>query len=186
MQEYIRKMESPDRDEWQRPDEVVRAMDLSPGAIVAEIGAGIGYFTLRLARAVGERGHVFAVEVEEAILAELRRRLEAASVRNVSPIWAFEAEPLLPRGLCDRLLLVGVYHHFRDGPAMLRRLSEALAPNGRLANIDFHERELPVGPPVEKKRSREQFLVDAASAGLRVAGEHHFLPYHYFVELAAS
>ncbi len=81
------------------------------------------------------------------------------------------------------ILIVDTYHHFPDGPAYLRRLSQSLRPGGRIVNIDFHKRALPVGPPIEHKVARETFLKDAAAAGLALASEHGFLPYQYFVVL---
>lgn len=183
---YMERMESPDRDGWQKPDEVVAALALKPGSVVAEIGAGIGYFSFRLARAVGPSGHVFAVEVEPAILRVFRDRLAASELRNVSPIWALGDDPLLPPGACDAILMVGAYHHFPDGPAMLKRLAQSLRPGGRIANVDFDAGELPVGPPPDHKLSREQFLKDAQQAGLHREQEWDFLPYHYFVALSRN
>lgn len=183
---YMQRMESPDREAWQKPDEMVGALSLEPGAVVGEVGAGIGYFTFRLSRAVGSSGHVFAAEVEPAILRVLHERIEERAVRNVSPIWAVPDDPLLPPSACDWILMVGTYHHFADGPAMLSRLARSLRPGGRIANVDFHARELPVGPPLEHKISREDFLADAVKAGLAVAQEWTFLPYHYFLALELS
>ena len=180
---YIAKMEDPARDAWQRPDEVLRALGLKKGQTVCDIGAGPGYFALRIARAVGERGHVFAVDVEEAILGALRERIERAGARNVTPVLALPADPLLPAGACDLILIVDTYHHFPDGVAYLRTLRRALAPRGRIANIDFHKRELPVGPPLGSKVAREDFVRDAAAAGLAIVAEPTFLPCQYFVIL---
>lgn len=178
---YIRKMVDPERDVWQKPDEVVRALALKPGQVVCDIGAGPGYFSLRFARAVGEAGGVFAVDVEPRILDVLRERLTASGVRNVTPVLALPDDPLLPPASCDLVLVVNTYHHFPDGPAYLRRLVRALRPGGRIANIDFHRRELPVGPPVEHKIAEEQFRRDATAAGLEIVAAPGFLPYQYFL-----
>ena len=180
---YIARMEEPERAQWQKPDEVVAALQLKPGQIACDIGAGPGYFSLRLARAVGESGHVFAVDVEPRILEALRKRLEASTAKNLSPVLALPDDPLLPPNACDLILVVDTYHHFPDGAAYLRRLARSLRPGGRLVNIDFHKRELPVGPKLEHKVSREAFLKDAESAGLKLAAEHSFLPYQYFLVL---
>jgi ubiquinone/menaquinone biosynthesis C-methylase UbiE len=178
--EYMGKMESKDRDAWQKPDEIVAALGLKPGSAVAEIGAGIGYFSFRLSNAVGERGQVYAVEVEPRILDVLRERIESRGVTNICPIWGLGGDPLLPRQACDAILLVGVYHHFPDRPAMLARLARSLKPGGRIFNVDFDAGELPVGPPADHKVSREQFREEASRAGLRIAQSWSFLPYHYF------
>jgi ubiquinone/menaquinone biosynthesis C-methylase UbiE len=179
-------MEEPSRAVWQKPDEVVRALGLRPGQAACDVGAGPGYFSLRLARAVGKAGHVYAVDVEPRILAVLRDRVRSSKARNVTPVLSLPDDALLPAASCDLILIVDTYHHFPDGPEYLRRLMRALRPGGRIANVDFHKRELPVGPPPEHKVAREAFLANAAAAGLRLVQEHTFLPYQYFVVLDPS
>ncbi|MFL5310150.1 MAG: class I SAM-dependent methyltransferase [Myxococcales bacterium] len=181
---YIGKMEDPSRAEWQKPADVLRALALRPGQIVCDVGAGPGYFTFPIARAVGEAGHVYAADVEPRILEALRKRLRKNELRNVTPVLALENDPLVPPASCDVILVVDTFHHFPDGPAYLRRLARSLRPGGRLVNIDFHKRELPVGPPPEHKLTRDEFLAQAAAAGLALAQEHTFLPYQYFLSLA--
>lgn len=181
---YAAGLEDPSRAAWQKPDEVVRALGLTPGQVACDVGAGPGYFTLRLAAAVGPAGRVYAVDVEPALLAALRDRLVKAGVRNVTPVLSQPDDPLLPAGGCDVVLVVDTYHHFPDGPAYLRRLAAALRPGGRLANVDFHKRETGVGPPVAHRVARERFLADAAAAGYAVVAEPTFLPHQYFVVLA--
>jgi ubiquinone/menaquinone biosynthesis C-methylase UbiE len=183
---YIARMEEPSRAEWQKPDEVVRALGLRAGQVACDVGAGPGYFSLRLARAVGDKGHVYAVDVEPRILTVLRERLRDSGARNVTPVLSLPDDALLPAASCDLILIVDTYHHFPDGPAYLGRLARALKPGGRIANVDFHKRELPVGPPPEHKVAREAFLADAAAAGLRLVQEHGFLPYQYFLVLAPA
>ena len=178
---YIAKLTSPDRDAWQRPDEVVAALGVEVGQSVADIGAGPGYFTLRLARAVGAQGRVFAVEVEADLIGLLRQRIDEAGLGNVAAILARDADALLPAASCDRILVVDTFHHFPDGVAYLRHLAGALRPGGVLANVDFHRRETPVGPPLEHRVAREDFLAAADGAGLAVVEEKTFLPYQYFV-----
>ena len=183
---YIARMEEPERATWQKPDEVVAALQLKPGQTACDIGAGPGYFAIRLARAVGESGQVFGVEVEPRMLEALRKRLETAHVRNLTPVLSLAGDPLLPPNACDLILIVDTYHHFPDGPGYLRRLVRSLRPGGKIVNIDFHKRELPLGPPVEHKVSREAFLKDAEEAGLKPVAEPGFLPYQYFLVLQAS
>jgi ubiquinone/menaquinone biosynthesis C-methylase UbiE len=183
LEAYIARMEEPERAQWQKPDEVVSALKLKSGQVACDIGSGPGYFSLRLARSVGDSGRVFAVDVEPRILAALRKRIESAGARNVTPVLSLPDDPLLPRAACDLILIVDTYHHFPNGPAYLRGLSRSLRPGGRIVNIDFHKRELPVGPPVDHKVAREAFLRDAQSAGLKLLAEHDFLPYQYFLVL---
>src|SRR5207245_6415741 len=145
-----------------------------------------GYLTFPVARAVGEAGHVYAVDVEPRILEALRKRLRKSRLRNVTPVLALEDDPLVPTPSCDLILVVDTYHHFPDGPAYLRRLARSLRPGGRLVNIDFHKRELPVGPPPQHKLTREEFLAKSDAAGLALAFEHTLLPYQYFLVIAPS
>jgi ubiquinone/menaquinone biosynthesis C-methylase UbiE len=178
--EYLRRLEGPDRAEWQKPVEVLEALALRPAQVACDIGAGPGYFSLRLA---GLAARVFAVEAEPQMLATLRERIAASGARNVTPVLALQDDPLLPPASCDLALIVNTFHHFPDGADYLRRLARALRRGGRIVNIDFHDRELPIGPPPGQKLSREQFLAVAEAAGLRLAKEHRFLPYQYFLEL---
>src|SRR5688572_16467975 len=180
---YIAHLGNPGRDAWQKPDEVVRALALRPGQVACDVGAGPGYFSLRLARAVGATGRVYAVDVEPKILDALRERLAASGLRNVTPVLALADDPLLPAASCDVILIVDTYHHFPDRVAYLGRLTRALRPGGRIANVDYHKRETPVGPPLAHRLARETFLDEARKAGLVVAEEPAFLPYQYFVVL---
>lgn len=180
LEDYLRRLEGSERAEWQRPDESVAALGLRPGDTACEIGAGPGYFALRLARAAG---HVFAVEVHPRMLEVLRERITAAGISNLTPVLGLPEDPLLPPASCDLALIVNTFHHFPDGVAYLRRVMRALKPGGRVANIDFQERELPVGPPPEHKLSRDAFLRIASEAGLSLDREHTFLPWQYFLVL---
>src|SRR5256885_902941 len=177
---YIARMEDPDRAAWQKPDEVLRALQLAPGQVACDIGAGPGYFALRMARIAAQ---VFAVDVEPRMLQGLVKRIVKSGLRNVTPVFAVDDDPLIPIGVCDLIFVANTYHHFPDGPAYLRRLAHSLKPGGRIANIDFHKRELPVGPPVEHKVARDGFLADGSAAGLDLVAEHDFLPYQYFLVL---
>ena len=160
----------------------MRALGLRRGQVVAEIGAGPGYFTPRLARAVGPSGHVYAVDPEAAVLAVLRGRLRRTRLRNVTPVLGRDDDALLPPGRCDLALLVNVYHHMREGAAFLRRLVPVLARGARVVNIDWDEKA-ECGPPARRRVPRARFLRDARRAGLRLIAEHRFLPHQYFVVL---
>lgn len=183
LESYIAQLEEQGRAGWQKPDQVVSALGLKPGQTACDVGAGPGYFSLRLARAVGKAGRVFAVDVEPVILDALRDRVGQTGLTNVTPVLALPHDPLIPPGSCDLILIVNTYHHFPDGPAYLRRLIAALKPGGRIANIDFQKRRTAIGPPPEQRLAREDFLKEAAAGGLRLLAEKHFLPYQYFLLL---
>ena len=180
---YIARLADPARDQWQKPDQLLAALRIAPGQVTCDVGSGPGYFTLRLARLVGARGLVYAVDVDPRILAALRQRLEESGLRNVVPVLGLADDPLLPPQACDVLLVVDTYHHFPSRPSYLRRLARSLRPGGRIVNVDYHKRPTPVGPPLDHRLSREQFLSESAEAGLRVVREHTLLPYQYAIEL---
>jgi ubiquinone/menaquinone biosynthesis C-methylase UbiE len=186
LDEYIAKMEAPDREEWQKPSQVLQVLSLKPGQVVCDIGAGPGYFALRLARAVGDRGTIYAVDVAPRILKALLDRIEQSGVRNVVPVFALASDPLLPREACDLILIVDTFHHFPEPVSYLGRLAASLRKGGRIVNIDFHKREMPVGPSMDHKISREEFLAKATAAGLKLTAEHTFLPYQYFLIFEAD
>lgn len=180
---YIASLEEPGRAEWQKPDEVILALNLGPRETLCDVGSGPGYFALRAARRLEKSGWVYAEDVEASMIDALRDRISQARLANVTPILGLPDDPLLPRAACDVILVVNTYHLFPNGPAFLRRLAKSLKPGGRLANIDFHRRETPQGPILARRVAREAFLADAQRASFKLTAEEHFLPYQYFVIL---
>jgi len=180
---YIASLEEPGRAEWQKPDEVIGAIKLSPGEALCDVGSGPGYFALRAARRLEASGWVYAEDVEATMLDALRDRVSQARLSNVTPILGMPDDPLLPKSACDVILVVNTYHLFPNGPAFLRRLAKSLRPGGRLVNIDFHKRETPQGPILARRVARESFLKDAERASFELVAEEKFLPYQYFLVL---
>jgi cyclopropane fatty-acyl-phospholipid synthase-like methyltransferase len=179
-QAYIAALEDPKRDAYQKPDEVLAALALEPGEKVADIGSGSGYFALRLARAVGEAGRVYAVDVSPEMVRHLNRRVRDARLTNVCSILAEPDDPLLPEPV-DRFFVCDTWHHVEAQERYLALIKAALRPGGQVVMIDFHKRELPVGPPPAMKIAREDLVRQMESAGFRLAAEHTFLPYQYFL-----
>ena len=178
----LKRQLAPRRAKWQKPQAVVRALGLRRGQVIAEIGAGPGYFTPRLARAVGPAGHVYAVDPEPAVLDVLRKRLKRAGVRNVTPVLSRDDDPLLPSGRCDLAVIINVYHHMHGGAAFLRRLAQRLARGARVVNVDW-DPAASWGPPPKRRVPRARFLRDARRAGLKLVAERSFLPHQYFLVL---
>ena len=178
----LRRQLNPRRATWQKPAVLVRALGLRRGQVVAEIGSGPGYFTPRLARAVGPSGHVYAVDPEAAVLDVLRRRVARMGARNVTPVLGRDDDPLLPRGRCDVAVLINCYHHMHGRVAFLRRLVAALPKNARVVNIDWDEKT-EFGPPPKRRVPRARFLRDAKRAGLRLVADRSVLPHQYFLVL---
>jgi ubiquinone/menaquinone biosynthesis C-methylase UbiE len=129
------------RDSWQQPDHVIEALGLESGDRVADLGSGSGYFTLRLAQAVGPTGKVYAVDVDEQMNDYLRERVHDAGLDNVEVILGKFEDPLLPDGEIDLLLIVNTYHHIQQRPRYFRDLQTDLASDGRVAIVDFDGRK---------------------------------------------
>jgi ubiquinone/menaquinone biosynthesis C-methylase UbiE len=181
---YIASLDDPARDAYQKPDEVLKALALRPGETIADIGAGSGYFALRFARAVGPAGRVYAVDVSPDMVRHLNRRLRDEKVANVVTILSDPDDPLLPDASVDRVVVVDTWHHVEERARYLGLLRRILRPGGQVVHIDFVKKELPVGPPVAMKIAREDLVREMEAAGFRLAAEHTFLPYQYFLVFA--
>jgi len=132
--------EGVDRDAWQRPDAVLALLGIGAGDRVADLGAGSGYFTFRLALAVGETGRVYAVDVDDDMLDTLAQRANEQGVANLEIVRGAQGDPKLPDGEIDLLFICNTYHHIADRPAYFRRVLADLAPNGRVAIVELDER----------------------------------------------
>lgn len=176
-------LERADRDQEQRPDEVIRTMGLGDGDVVADLGAGTGYFTRRLARAVAPSGLVYAVDIQPEMIGLLKRSVERAGLANVVPVLGTGDDPKLPRESLDWILLVDVYHELQQPKAMLARIREALKPAGSVALIEYRLEGLSALHIREEHRmSPEQVLREWEPAGFRLEARHEFLPtQHLFV-----
>ena len=176
-------LEREDRDREQRPDEVIRAMGLRDGQVVADLGAGTGYFTRRLAKAVAPSGRVYAVDIQPEMIALLKTNVEKAGLANVVPVRGTGADPRLPAGGIDWILLVDVYHEFQQPKAMLARMREALAPGGRIALVEYRlEGSSAEHIRREHRMSVKQVFEEWEPAGFRLVERHEFLPtQHFFV-----
>jgi ubiquinone/menaquinone biosynthesis C-methylase UbiE len=182
---YIAALEDPRRDAYQKPHEVMQALGVREGEVIADIGAGSGYFALRLAHHVGAAGRVYAVDVSPDMIRHLHARVRDMGLLNVVPILAPADDPLLPQPV-DRFLIVDVWHHVENQAAYLALMKQQLKPGGQVVMIDFHKRELPVGPPVAMKIAREDLVTQMQASGFRLATEHTFLPYQYFLVFTAA
>ena len=173
--------EGSDRDAWQQPERVIEALGIEPGNRVADLGSGSGYFTVRLAKAVGPEGRVYAVDVDEEMNAYLRERVEQAGVANVEVILGRFEDPLLPDAGVDLVLTVDTYHHIDDRPTYFRNLRRDLAPGGRVAVIDYDGRKGWFVRLLGHTTPRELLLREMGEAGYEVAEEHDFIDRQSFV-----
>ena len=128
---YLGKLEDPERAAWQKPDQVVEALGLRPGDVACDVGAGTGYLALRMARAVGPTGAVYAIDVDHRMIEEVGKRIGESGIENVHPILADALRGGLPPRRCRVILVVNAFHHFPDGAAYLKRLAgKASCPTG--------------------------------------------------------
>lgn len=175
--------DDPKRDEWQKPDEVISVLDLKPGMRVADIGAGTGYFTVRLARHAA-KPNVYAVDIEPKMLKHIQERMRTEHLDNVSTVLAGENSPNFPE-LMDLVIIVNTYHHVPDRSTYFAALLPKLAPGGRIAIIDFRP-DADGGPPAQYRFSAQQIQKEMAEAGYRLRNQHHFLPRQTFQVFEAN
>ncbi|HXG16765.1 MAG TPA: class I SAM-dependent methyltransferase [Calidithermus sp.] len=178
---WARVFDDPSREAWQKPREVIQALGLAADAVVADLGAGTGYFTVRLARAL-PWGHVYAVDIEPDMVRYVAERARREGLGNVTAVQAAADDPRLPRPV-DLVLVVNTYHHIAERPAYFARLQRVLRPAGRVAIVDFLP-DAPVGPPREVRIPAAVVKEEMGRAGYGLAAEHTFLPYQYFLVFA--
>jgi SAM-dependent methyltransferase len=174
-------LEGPDRDLWQMPGPIMDALGIADGSVVADLGAGGGWFTIRLARRVGPNGKVYAEDIQRLMLEATRRRIAREGLRNVEPVLGTESDPKLPAGKIDAVLVVDTYHEINDPVPLLRNLAKSLKPQGRVGVVDFRKDGLGPGPPIEERLDPDLIVRDAEAAGLRLARRETFLPYQFFL-----
>lgn len=174
-------LDAPDRDLWQRPDQIMDAMGIADASVVADIGAGSGWFTIRLARRVGPRGLVYAEDVQKEMINAISRRVGREGFNNVMPKLGTNNDPRLPAGSLDAALMVDAYHEVEDRVSMLSNIAKALKPQGRLGIIDFRLDGTGPGPAPEERVSPDVVVNDAKKAGLRLIRQEPFLQFQYFL-----
>jgi predicted methyltransferase len=177
-------LEGPDRDAWQKPDEIMDALGIADGASVADIGAGAGWFTIRLARRVGPNGRVFAQDVQRQPLEAVRRRVAREGLLNVETRLGSDSDPNLPLRSLDAVLVVDVYPEVEDRVTFLRNTAAALKAGGRIGIVNYKPGRGGPGPAPDEGVRVESAAVerDAQAAGLRVV-TNQTLPYQYLLVL---
>ena len=177
-EKWAHVFDDPARDAWQKPHEVIQALDLPPDAVVADIGAGTGYFAARLATMLPE-GKVYAVDIEPDMVQHLGERARREGRRNLEAVQGTPGDPKLP-GKVDLMLFVDVHHHIENREAYFRALRRYLEPGGRIAIIDFRP-DSPQGPPKAARVPAGKVREELKAAGYSLLTEHGFLPYQYFL-----
>jgi len=178
---YIGALEDPKRDTYQKPQEVMTALGIKSGEVIADIGAGSGYFTFRLAHHVGGKGKIYAVDVSPDMILHINRRIRELNVSNIVSVLSDPDDPLLPDHSIDRFFFSESWHHIETQAKYLALMKRMLKPGGEVVMIDFQKKDLPLGPPLQMKIGREDLIKQMESHGFRIRKEYTFLPYHYFL-----
>jgi predicted methyltransferase len=179
-EKWSKVFDDPARDAWQRPAELVAALQLAPGSTVADVGAGTGYFEPHLAAAVGPTGKVLAVDVEPTLIEHLRVRGAREGWATVEPRLGAVDDPGLRPGEVDAVLLVDVYHHIDGRVDWFRRLAPALRPGGRLIVVDFDPAsDDDHGPPQDHRLPADVVERELTEAGWTLAASPAVLPHQY-------
>jgi SAM-dependent methyltransferase len=174
-------LEGPDRDLWQLPDQIMDTLGIAEGSVVADIGAGGGWFTIRLARRVGAHGLVYAEDIQPQMLEATMRRVAREGLGNVRRVLGTAEDPRLPPAALDAVLIVDTYHELDNPDSMLRNIAKSLKPQGRVGVVDFKRDGLGPGPALEDRVDPEQVVRDAEAAGLRLVRRETFLPYQFLL-----
>lgn len=174
-------LEGPDRDAWQRPDHVMDVLGIADGSRVADVGAGGGWFTIRLARRVGPNGLVYAEDIQRQMIDSIERRLQREGLKNIRTVLGTAEDPRLPIGQLDVVLIVDTYQEVETKTVLLERVRDALKPGGRLGIVEFKLEGSGPGPSIENRVAPSLVIGHAESAGFRLQAQDTSLPYHYLL-----
>jgi predicted methyltransferase len=179
--EDLAVLEGPDRDAWQRPDQIMDALGIGEGSVVADIGAGGGWFTVRLSRQVGPNGLVYAEDIQEPMIEAIRRRVSREVYHNVKTIRGTPVDPQLPTASIDAVLIVDAYHEMEEPRKLLANVAKSLRPTGVIGIVDFKTDGGGPGPAMEERVDPEKVIADARAAGLELRKRENFLRYQYLL-----
>lgn len=158
---------------------LINALHIKSGETVCDMGCGNGFYTLKMARLVGKKGRVLAVDIQPEMLHLLELRTKEYGVGNVEPVQGTVADPKLPEAKIDLILLVDVYHEFAYPEQMLRAMRKALKPHGRLALVEFRLEDPAVPIKLEHKMSKAQIMKEIPPSGYKLVEEYEKLPWQH-------
>ena len=179
-------LDRPERAMEENPEAALDALNLKPGMVVGDVGAGTGYMSLRMAKRVGPTGTVYAEDVQPEMLRRLRQNAAKAKLANIETVLGTETDPKLPAGRLDLIILVDVYHEFSQPQKMLRRMREALKLNGRLVLLEYRKEDptIPIRP--EHKMSVEEVKTEVEAEGFHMADVIETLPRQHIIILTKT
>jgi len=183
--EFLGQLEGPDRDLYQRPTEIMDALQIGEGSVVADLGAGGGWFTVSLARRVGQNGRVYAQDIQPEMIGAIKRRVDREGLKNVVTVLGTADDPQLPAPV-DVVLIVYAYNEMDNPQKLLRNVRASLKPGGRVGIVEFTKNGYGPGPPMEERVDPERVIRDAEAAGLRLESRGNFLRYQYLLEFVAG
>jgi len=186
-------LEGPDREDWQKPDLIMDALRIAEGSIVADLGAGGGWFSVRLARRVGPRGRVYAEDIQPQMIDAIKGRVERENLSNLVTVMGTADDPRLPPGV-DAALIVGSFHEMqfddagkrRDPVVLLQNVVRALKPQGRLGVVDFLPGSGGPGPDADQRVDPQSVIRAAAEAGLVFISRDDVPPFEYLLIFGRS
>jgi SAM-dependent methyltransferase len=163
---------------------LMKVLPLEPGQTVCDLGCGNGFYTLKLAEIVGEKGKVLAVDIQSEMLRLLQSRAEEAKIANIEPLLGTLIDPKLPAGKVDLVLLVDVYHEFSHPVHMLKAVRDCLSPQGRLALVEFRLEDPDVPIKTLHKMTKAQIMKELPTNGLKLVGQFDGLPWQHVMFFA--
>ena len=175
-------LEGPDRDAYQRPDQIMDALQIAESSVVADLGAGGGWFTVRLARRVGPNGRVYAEDIQSQMIDAIKRRMDREGLgKIVHTVLGTQVDPRLPAASLDAALMVDAYHEFEQPVTLLRSVARALKPTGLIGIVNYKKDGGGPGPDMEARVDPEKVIADAQAAGLELRKRETFLRYQYML-----
>lgn len=179
-------LDRPEREAEEAPSKAIAALNIGPGAVVADVGAGSGYYTVRLAGVVGPTGKVVATDLQAGMLDIIRSKIARDRLTNVEVVQGRADDPVLPAGAFDLILMVDVYHELASPQLFVRKLKEALKPDGRLVLIEFRGEDPRVPIREEHKMSVSQVRQELAADGFEIERVIDVLPWQHIIVLRAA
>jgi ubiquinone/menaquinone biosynthesis C-methylase UbiE len=162
-------------------EQLLKALNVKPGQTVCDMGCGNGFYTLKLAKMVGDKGKVYAVDIQSEMLAMLRAEIRMARLKNIKPLLGTPVDPRLESGSVDLVFMVDVYHEFSHPEQMLKAIRESLKPKGRVALVEFREEDASVPIKPLHKMSKAQIMKEFPANGFKLVEEYDKLPWQHLM-----
>jgi len=175
-------LEGADRVQWNKPDLIMDALNIADGSIVADLGAGGGWFTVRLAQRVGPKGVVYAEDIQSEMIEAIKRRVQRENLTNVRTVLGTTKDSRLPYGL-DAVVIMGAYNEMEDPVALLKDAAASLKPQGRIGVVEYTAGAGGPGPDPDQRVSPETVIKGATAAGLQVISKDPIPPFMYMIIL---